>query len=55
MRPSNSDRIPSLPIGLWAVSGARPHDRLSRAACGVGRFRYSDMEEAGATADAYVI
>jgi hypothetical protein len=41
---------------LWAVSGApvRHTDVLVRSGC-KGRFRYSDLKEAGRAAEAYVV
>ena len=45
-----------LPRSLWAVSGApvRHTDVLVRSGC-KGRFRYSDLKEAGRAAEAYVV
>ena len=43
-------------IGLWAVSGAPArHTELFLRSDWKGRFRYSDLKEAGRATEAYVV
>ena len=45
----------SLPVSLWAVSEVPTWHTDGAGKMGGGHFRYSDLKEAGAAADAYVI